>query len=119
MGIYQNKKAVVIGGTHGMGLATVERLVDGGAEVLLTGNNEENLARIQQRFGDRVHAVKSDIADLGEIAVLGATVGQKLGSIDLLHVNAGTSLLEPFDQVTEASYDRQFTINTKDRKSVV
>ncbi|RAS09018.1 short subunit dehydrogenase [Ensifer adhaerens] len=48
MGIYQDKKAVVIGGTHGMGLATVERLVDGGAEVLLTGNNEENLARIQR-----------------------------------------------------------------------
>lgn len=113
MGHYQGKNAVVIGGTHGMGLATVERLVDGGAEVLLTGNNEANLARIQERFGPRVHAVKSDISDLGEIAVLGATVGQKLGTIDLLHVNAGTSLLEPFDQVTEASYDRQFTINTK------
>lgn len=113
MSNYQGKKAVIIGGTHGMGLATVERLVDGGADVLLTGNNETNLARIQERFGARVHAVRSDITDMNEIAVLGATVGQRLGAIDLLHVNAGTSILEPFDQVSEESFDRQFAINTK------
>ncbi|MCA1442919.1 SDR family oxidoreductase [Ensifer sp. IC4062] len=113
MTIYEGKKAVVIGGTHGMGLATVARLVAGGAEVLLTGNNEDNLAKVRERFGAGVHALRSDIADLSDIAVLGAAVGQKIGAIDLLHINAGISELEPFDQVTEASYDRQFAINTK------
>ncbi|MBP1883457.1 SDR family oxidoreductase [Sinorhizobium mexicanum] len=113
MTIYEGKKAVVIGGTHGMGLATVARLVDGGAEVLLTGNNEDNLAKVKERFGTRVHALRSDIADLKDIAALGAAVGQKMGALDLLHINAGISELEPFDQVTEASYDRQFAINTK------
>ncbi|MCA1404728.1 SDR family oxidoreductase [Ensifer sp. IC3342] len=113
MTIYEGKKAVVIGGTHGMGLATVARLVAGGAEVLLTGNNEENLAKVREQFGTRVHALRSDIANLNDIAVLGAAVGQKLSAIDLLHINAGVSELEPFDQVTEASYDRQFAINTK------
>jgi NAD(P)-dependent dehydrogenase (short-subunit alcohol dehydrogenase family) len=113
MGNYQGKKAIVIGGTHGMGLATVRRLVEGGAEVLLTGRNESNIARIREEFGPRVHALRSDIADLNEIAVLGAAAGQTLGAIDLLHINAGVSELEPFDQVSEASYDRQFAVNTK------
>lgn len=113
MTIYEGKKAVVIGGTHGMGLATVARLVAGGAEVLLTGNNEANLAKVREQFGTRVHALRSDIADLRDIAVLGAAAGQKMGAIDLLHINAGISELEPFDQVTEASYDRQFAVNTK------
>lgn len=85
MGNYQGKKAIVIGGTHGMGLATVRRLVEGGAEVLLTGRNESNIARIREEFGPRVHALRSDIADLNEIAVLGAAAGQTLGAIDLLH----------------------------------
>ncbi|XXU22249.1 SDR family NAD(P)-dependent oxidoreductase [Sorangium sp. So ce861] len=40
---YAGKKAVVTGGTHGMGLATVKALLDGGAEVLLTGKNERNV----------------------------------------------------------------------------
>ncbi|MDK1374988.1 MULTISPECIES: SDR family oxidoreductase [unclassified Sinorhizobium] len=113
MTIYEGKKAIVIGGTHGMGLATVTRLVDGGAEVLLTGNNANNLAKVRESFGTRVHALRSDIADLNDIAALGIAAGQKMGAIDLLHINAGISELEPFDQVTEASYDRQFAINTK------
>ncbi len=113
MTIYQHRKAIVIGGTHGMGLATVKRLVDGGADVLLTGNNEENLAKVRDEFGPRVHALRSDIANLSDIAVLGAAAGQRFGAIDLLHVNAGISELEPFDQVSEASYDRQFAVNTK------
>ena len=113
MSRYQGKKAVVIGGTHGMGLAVAQALVDGGAEVLITGRNEKNIADARQALGGSVHAVRSDIASTGDIAALNAEVEQKLGKIDFLHVNAGVSELEPFDQVTEASYDRQFNINTR------
>lgn len=113
MGRFQGRKAVVIGGTHGMGLAVAQALIAGGAEVLITGRNEKNLAEARQALGGGVHAVRSDIASMGDIAMLGAEVGQKLGEIDFLHVNAGISELEPFDQVTEASFDRQFDINTR------
>jgi NAD(P)-dependent dehydrogenase (short-subunit alcohol dehydrogenase family) len=113
MSRFQGKKAVIIGGTHGTGLAVAQALIAGGAEVLITGRNEKNLADARRALGGGVHAVRSDIASMGDIAVLGAEVGQKLGEIDFLHVNAGISELEPFDQVTEASFDRQFDINTK------
>lgn len=113
MSRFQGRKAVVVGGTHGMGLAVAQALIAGGAEVLITGRNEKNLANARQALGGGVHALRSDIASMSDIAVLGAEVGQKLGEIDFLHVNAGISELEPFDQVTEASFDRQFDINTK------
>jgi NAD(P)-dependent dehydrogenase (short-subunit alcohol dehydrogenase family) len=113
MSRFQGKKAVVVGGTHGMGLAVAEALAAGGAKVLITGRNEKNLAEARQKLDGGVHVVRADLADMGDIAVLGVEVGQKLGEIDFLHMNAGVSELEPYDAVTEASFDRQFDVNTK------
>ena len=110
---YARKKAVVTGGTHGMGLAAVKALLDGGAEVLLTGRNEQNLEAARRELGPRAHVVRSDTASMADINALGALVEEKLGRIDFVFINAGISELEPFDQVTEASYDRQFDVNTK------
>ena len=113
MGRYTGKKAVVTGGTHGMGLATVKALLEGGAEVLLTGRNEQNLEAARRELGSRAHVVRSDTASLADIDALGALVEEKLGRLDLVFINAGISELGPFDQVTEAAYDRIFDVNTK------
>ncbi|MFC3723531.1 SDR family oxidoreductase [Neoaquamicrobium sediminum] len=110
---YTEKNAVIIGGSHGMGLATARLLAAEGASVLITSRNEQNLQAALAELGGKAHAARSNIADMGDIARLGDTVREKLGTIDLLHVNAGLAELEPFEQVTEASYDRQFTVNTK------
>lgn len=110
---YTEKNAVIIGGSQGMGLATARLLAAEGARVLITSRNEQNLQAALAELGGRAHAARSDIADMGDIGRLGDTVREKLGTIDLLHVNAGLAELEPFEQVTEASYDRQFTVNTK------
>jgi NAD(P)-dependent dehydrogenase (short-subunit alcohol dehydrogenase family) len=96
-----------------MGLAVARALIEGGAEVLITGLSEQNLAGARRQLGSRAHVVGSDITSMADITVLGAEVGQKLGEIDVLHVNAGVSELEPFDRVTEASWDRQFEVNTR------
>ena len=37
---YEAKRAVIIGGTSGMGLATAKMLLDGGARVLVTGRSK-------------------------------------------------------------------------------
>jgi NAD(P)-dependent dehydrogenase (short-subunit alcohol dehydrogenase family) len=110
---YVEKKAVVIGGTHGMGLAMVTALLRGGAEVLLTGRNAQNLETARGELGVRAHVVRSDVTSLAEIDALAAFVEEKLGRIDAVFVNAGYSKLEPFELVTEATYDRQFDINAK------
>jgi NAD(P)-dependent dehydrogenase (short-subunit alcohol dehydrogenase family) len=110
---YAKKKAVVIGGTHGMGLAIVKALLEGGAAVLLTGRNEQNLEAARGELGSRAHVVRSDAASMADVDALGALVEERLGRVDVVFVNVGYSKLEPFEQVTEASYDRQFDTNTK------
>lgn len=111
--IYGGKKAVITGGTIGMGLATAQALLAGGAEVLVTGRNPTNLEAARRTLGAGAHVLASDAASLADIDTLAATVRERFGRIDLLHINAGISTLEPFEQVTEAGYDRAFAINTK------
>lgn len=99
-------KAVVIGGTHGMGYAVVEALLKRGVEVVLTGRNVDAVQT-------SAHVVRSDVTRMADIEALGRIVEQKLGRIDFLFVNTGIARLEPFMQVTEASYDENFAVNTK------
>lgn len=104
---YLGKKAVVTGGTHGMGRATVDLLIENGVEVLLTGRT------IDRAEGVNAHAVASDAADLDDIVKLKAEVAQRFQDIDLLFVNVGFSTLTPFDTTSVADYDRTFDVNTK------
>lgn len=113
MNACEGRKAVVVGGTHGMGRAIVEALLDGGAEVLLTGRDEGRLAAARAEPSGRVHAVRSDVTDLADVDALAAAVGERLGRVDFLFVNAGFSRLEPYDRVTEESYDLTFAVNAK------
>ncbi|WP_444960082.1 SDR family oxidoreductase [Nocardiopsis sp. M1B1] len=113
MGNYAGKRAVVIGGTHGMGMGVAEALLAGGARVLLTGRSEKNLEEARGRLGPEAHAVRADVADLADTDALAEAVRAALGGIDLLHVNVGTAELGPFGEVTEETYDRLFAVNTK------
>lgn len=112
MNNYRNKKAVVIGGTSGMGYAIVEKLAKGEAEVLLTGRNEEKLLEASNTF-PKVMGISSDITDMAAINNLHDTVLQKVGTFDYLFINTGICELETIDAITEDSYDRQFSVNTK------
>lgn len=112
-GKYAGKKAVVTGGTHGIGLAVVKMLLAEGATVLLTGRNPANVEKAAQTLGSQAHAVVSDAASIADIQKLGQTVKVQLGTIDLLYVNVGTSSLTPFDSVTPEIYDEMFAINTR------
>ncbi|MFF0529644.1 SDR family oxidoreductase [Nocardia amikacinitolerans] len=112
--MHGDKKAVVTGGTHGMGLAIVEALLDQGAEVVLTGRNQRTIEQARERLaGRKAHVVASDAADMGDIEALGALVEERLGRVDALFVNHGTAEFQTLEQATEESFDRQFAINTK------
>ncbi|GIG66256.1 SDR family oxidoreductase [Phytomonospora endophytica] len=114
MGIYAGKKAVVTGGTHGIGLAVVRRLLDGGAEVLLTGRDEANHAAARDELSGRAaHVLRSDAADMADIDALGTAVAERLGSVDFVFVNVGHARMQPIGEVTEEAYDRMFAVKAK------
>lgn len=106
------RRAVVLGGTHGIGLAVVERLLGSGHEVLLTGSRAPSLDARVRSLGPRAHGVKVDLTTLADLDAL-ERAAAALGPLDLVVVNAGVAALTPFLQVTEADYDRHFAVNTK------
>ena len=113
MSKYEGRKTVVIGGTHGMGRAVVEALIEEGAEVLLTGHNRRTVEAARRELGARAETVSSDIADRREIGDLAVRIADGMGRIDFLFLNAGFARLDPFAEVSEETYDRTFAINTK------
>ena len=110
---YNGKKAVVTGGTTGMGRAIAEALLERGAEVLITGRNEKHLEQAQKALGPRAFVLRSDAASLADIDVLRDEVARRFGRVDAVFVNAGHAKLLAHEHVDEAEYDRHFAINTR------
>lgn len=108
---YANTKAVIIGGTHGMGLEVARFLVNGGGEVIVTGNKQQNVEEARSTLGAQI--LQSDIGNMAQIKSLGAFIENTFKQIDFAYINAGVAIVEPISQVTEETFDRTFNVNTK------
>jgi NAD(P)-dependent dehydrogenase (short-subunit alcohol dehydrogenase family) len=116
MAIYTGKTAVIIGGTYGIGLATAQLLIDQGAKVIVTGRSASSTESAEKQLGSGALAVKSDLTSTSEesYSVLESSISSHLGSsIDLLFINAGYAILQPFTEVTGESFDTAFNTNVR------
>lgn len=111
MSDYQNKRVVITGGTSGIGLATAQALVTGGARVLVTGRTPASLEKARATLGPRAIVQASDA--VADIDTLVSRVSRELGAVDLLVLNAGGTAASTVDDTTEALYDNLFELNTK------
>lgn len=107
--LYEGRQGVVVGGTHGIGMAIAEELVRGGAQVVVTGRNPDHARAAEAALGPAATAIVSDVTDAHDVAAL----AEQAGEIDALFINVGIAEPEPLADVTEASWDRQFDINAK------
>ena len=110
---YKDKKAVIIGGTTGIGLATAKMLMNGGASVLVTGRSQAGLDSATKELGKGALVVSSDARSLTDIDVLASRAKAEFDTIDLLFINAGFSTFAPLESMTEAVYDDMFNLNAK------
>lgn len=111
---YANKTALVVGGSHGVGLSTAEYLLNRGAKVLITGRSPGPIQSAQEKLCDKAKVIPCDITSTDEISDLAKTAESYFGSgasLDFLFLNAGYCAVEPFPQVTEATFRRQFDTN--------
>lgn len=111
------KRALVTGGSRGIGAAIVRRLARDGAHVAFTYASSPDRAaetvKAAQAFGARGIAIRADSANAD--AVVGAverTVAD-LGGIDILVNNAGVAILGPVTEFTIADFDRTMAINVR------
>ncbi|MET0283843.1 MAG: SDR family oxidoreductase [Polyangiales bacterium] len=102
------KKSLVTGGSNGMGFAIARRLRGLGADVLITGRNEQTLSAAARELG--VRALVSDAASLRDLEQLAEHARDGL---DAVFLNAGYCQLNALLDVGEEEYDRTFALNTK------
>src|SRR5919205_2750159 len=112
----EGKVAVITGGSSGIGLATAQRFVSEGAYVFITGRRQSELnAAIKQidKNNNNVTGVQGDVSNLTDLDRLYATAKEQKGRIDILFANAGVGELIPLGAITEAHFDKMFSINVK------
>ena len=113
MGRLEGKRAVITGGTTGIGLATAQLFLQEGARVAITGQNPDRLDEARRMLGPDTLVVKSDAGSIADTEAMIAEVGRAFGGIDVLFLNAGIAKFVPFAEVTEALFDEQFAVNVK------
>jgi len=109
----EGKVAVITGGTSGIGLATAQRFVDEGAYVFITGRRQSELDVAVNQIGKNVTGVQGDVSNLADLDRLYATVKEQKGRIDILFANAGVGELVPLGEISEAHFDKIFSVNVK------
>jgi NAD(P)-dependent dehydrogenase (short-subunit alcohol dehydrogenase family) len=110
---YEGRRVVITRGTSGMGLATAQLLLDGGARVLVTGRTQASLDAARDALSAGAIVIHSDATSPADIDALAERVKSEFGTLDLLFVSAGATGFAPFESMTEAAYDEMFTINAK------
>jgi len=113
----EHKRALVTGGSRGIGAAIAKRLARDGAHVALTYVSRPDQAadtvKAAQALGVRGIAIQADSADAEAVrGTVDRTVAE-LGGIDILVNNAGIAVMAPIDDYRLEDFDRTVAINLR------
>jgi NAD(P)-dependent dehydrogenase (short-subunit alcohol dehydrogenase family) len=108
----KGKAALVTGSTAGIGFAIAKRLAREGAKVIVNG-------RTDARVRDAVTKIEKEISD-SKVSGVAADVGTAEGcsklvadakEVDILVNNAGIFEPKPFEEISDADWERFFAVN--------
>ena len=105
----QGRRALVTGGTSGIGAATVRRLVAEGASVVFTGRSAVRAATIEAETGATF--VPADAREPAAIRDSVEAAVAMLGGLDVLIPNAGVLLFGALTETSDEDWDALFDTN--------
>jgi len=99
-------RAIVTGGTKGIGLAVTRELLDLGAQVMVASRGEARLdpALSAAEQAARLHLVRADVATAPGRSRIVDTVTGTWSALDILVNNVGTNIRKPSLDFTEDEY---------------
>jgi NAD(P)-dependent dehydrogenase (short-subunit alcohol dehydrogenase family) len=105
----ESVRALVTGGTSGIGEAIVERLCADGAAVAFTGRAEERGNTVAERTGGTF--VQADVTDAEAVTRSVAEAVDALGGLDAVVLNAGVLHEGPLADTTDEIWDAIMEVN--------
>jgi NAD(P)-dependent dehydrogenase (short-subunit alcohol dehydrogenase family) len=110
---FQSKKAIIIGGSSGMGRAVARLVLSGGGNAVIVGRRPETVRDALADLGaiGRVNGAVCNIADHGDRTALLLQLSSDHSDADYLVNAAGVFLPKAFLDHTESDYDLYHNIN--------
>jgi NAD(P)-dependent dehydrogenase (short-subunit alcohol dehydrogenase family) len=108
------RRALVTGGSQGLGFAMAKRFAESGADVALLARRPEVLAEakaeIESATGQTAWTYPCDVSQTDEIAAMYGALKSDFGSIDILVNNAGSSQHGKFEELTDEAWQDDFDL---------
>ncbi|MFA9420595.1 MAG: SDR family NAD(P)-dependent oxidoreductase [Gammaproteobacteria bacterium] len=111
---FSQKKVLITGGTSGMGEATAQAFVEAGANVVISGRNQERASNIMARLGDAPGSIGFIEADISESTACQQLVEQavaNLGGLDIVVNSAGVIYHATAEETTDEQWQETMDVN--------
>ncbi len=113
MNRFDKQTVLVTGGSSGIGLAAAKAYAQEGARVVITGRDEQALARAQADIGQGAIAMRNDAGNMDSARQLAASLQAQDIQLDVIFINAGVARFAPLAEVSESLWDDTFNANVK------
>ncbi len=112
----KGKRALVTGGSKGIGLAVARALVGEGANVVICARDDKQLDRALDDLrnspgGGKPAGRTADVSDSQQVAALFRFADEQLGGLDILVNNAGVGVFRATAELTVEEWDRVIGTN--------
>jgi 3-oxoacyl-[acyl-carrier protein] reductase len=107
------RKALITGGSKGLGFAMAQTFAEAGADVAIVARRQgplDEAAAAIRTHGREVVAITCDVRRADDIEAAFARATQAVGRVDVLVNNAGTSNAHPFESVTDAQWQEDIDL---------
>lgn len=111
----EGRIALVTGAARGIGLAIATRLLEEGANVVLTDVDGQTLAAsakaLASEYGENVTAIELDVTDDNSVERGFEEVIRAYGGLDILVSNAGIAMIGPIRELPLSTWEKSFAVN--------